>query len=60
MRTPKALVADVSADESAARDAATTFVLPAYEAPKPAGGSCPEMIDRLAEQFGCRSSWRTR
>jgi soluble lytic murein transglycosylase-like protein len=52
MRTPKALIAEVSADEVLHADASTTFVLPAYEAPKPSGGSVPEMIDRLAEQFG--------
>jgi soluble lytic murein transglycosylase-like protein len=52
MRTPKSLIAGVSADEVLHADASTTFVLPAYEAPKPAGGSVPEMIDRLAEQFG--------
>ena len=52
MRTPRALVADVTADEVLHADASTTFTLPAYEAPKPAGGSVPEMIERLAQQFG--------
>ena len=52
MRTPKSLVADVTPDEVLHADASTTFVLPAYEAPKPSVSSVPEMIDRLAGQFG--------
>jgi soluble lytic murein transglycosylase-like protein len=52
MRTPKALVAGVTPDEVLHADASTTFVLPAYEAPKAASASVPEMIDRLAAQFG--------
>jgi soluble lytic murein transglycosylase-like protein len=52
MRTLKSLIASVSPDEVLHADASTTFVLPAYEAPKPASGSVPELIDRLAGQFG--------
>jgi soluble lytic murein transglycosylase-like protein len=52
MRTLKSLIATVSPDEVLHADASTTFVLPAYEAPKPASGSVPEMIDRIASQFG--------
>lgn len=52
MRTPKALVAVVTPDEVLHADASTTFVLPAYEAPKPVSSSVPELIDRLALQFG--------
>ncbi len=52
MRTLTSLIANVSPDEVLHADASTTFVLPTYEAPKPASGSVPEMIDRLASQFG--------
>lgn len=50
MRTSRALVADVTPDEVLHADAASTFVLPAYDAPK--ATSMPELIDRLAEEFG--------
>lgn len=50
MRTSRSLVADVTPDEVLHADATSTFVLPAYEAPKAA--SMPELIDRLAEEFG--------
>jgi soluble lytic murein transglycosylase-like protein len=52
MRTPRSLVADVSPDEVLHADASTTFVLPAYEAPRAAAGSLPELIDRLSAEFG--------
>lgn len=52
MRMPKSLVAEVSADEVLHAEASTIFVLPAYEPPKPASLSVPDMIDRLAGQFG--------
>jgi soluble lytic murein transglycosylase-like protein len=52
MRTPTSLVAGVSPDEVLHADASTTFVLPAYEPPKPSASSVPDMIDRLAAQFG--------
>ena len=50
MRTPRVLVAEVTEDEVLHAEPATTFVLPTWEPPKPT--SVPEMIDRLAGQFG--------
>ncbi len=52
IRTPKALVAGVTPDEVLHADEASTFVLPTYEAPKPVSSSVPDLIDRLAGQFG--------
>ena len=52
MRTLKALVSGVTPDEVLHADAATMFVLPTYEAPTPASTSVPDLIDRLAGQFG--------
>ena len=52
MRTLKALVSGVTPDEVLHADAATMFVLPTYEAPQPVSTSVPDMIDRLAGQFG--------
>ncbi len=51
MRTPRALVSEITADEVLHADASTTFVLPTYEVPRPVS-SVPDMIDRLAGQFG--------
>lgn len=51
MRTPKAIVAEVLPDEVLHADAASTFALPAYVAPKLAA-TMPDLVDRLAAQFG--------
>lgn len=51
MRAPRSIVDEVMPDEVLHADAATTFALPTYEAPK-AVSSVPEMVDRLAQQFG--------
>lgn len=52
IRMPKSFVAGVSPDEVLHAEAANTFILPTYEAPKPLSGSVPDMVDRLAAQFG--------
>lgn len=52
MRMPRALVAEVLPDEVLHAEAATTFVLPTYEPPKPVVSSVHELIDRLAPQYG--------
>jgi hypothetical protein len=52
MRAPKAIVVEILPDEVLHADATTTFALPGYEVPKPAASSVPEMVDRLAQQFG--------
>lgn len=52
VRMPKTFVAGVSPDEVLHADETNTFILPAYEAPKAPSGSVPEMVDRLAAQFG--------
>jgi len=52
IRMPKTFVAGVSPDEVLHAEASTIFVLPTYEAPKPFSGSVPDMVDRLAAQFG--------
>lgn len=52
MRAPRAIVAEVLPDEVLHADAASTFALPAYEAPKPTSNSLPDLVERLAQQFG--------
>ena len=52
LRAPRALIAGVTADEVLHAEASTTFILPTYEAPRPLSSAVPEMIDRLAGQFG--------
>ncbi len=54
MRTPRALVAEILADEVLHADASTTVALPGYEPPvvPKATNSIPELVDRLAAQFG--------
>ena len=52
MRMPKALIAEVLPDEVLHAEAATTFVLPTYEPPKPVVTSVYELVDRLAPQYG--------
>lgn len=52
VRTPKAMISGVTADEVLHADASTTFVLPTYAAPKPRSSAVPDLIDRIAGQFG--------
>lgn len=51
MRTPRSIVAEVLPDEVLHAEAASTFVLPAY-VPPPVASTVPEMVERLAQQFG--------
>lgn len=51
MRTPRSIVAEVLPDEVLHADAASTFILPAY-APPTLASTVPEMVERLAQQFG--------
>ena len=51
LRTPLALVAEVLPDEVLHAESASTFTLPAYEAPR-VTSSVPELVERLALQFG--------
>lgn len=51
LRTPRSLVEEVLADEVLHAEPATTFTLPTWEPPK-AVATVPEMVDRLAQQFG--------
>lgn len=52
MRTPRVLIDEVLPDEVLHAEAASTFALPGYEAPKPVSKNVPELVDRLAQQFG--------
>lgn len=52
MRTPKGIVAEVLPDEVLHAEAASTFELPGYEAPKPVLAPLPELVERLAKQYG--------
>ncbi len=52
LRTPRSVIEEILPDEVLHADAASTFTLPGYEAPKPVSQSVPDMVDRLAAQFG--------
>lgn len=52
IRTPRSVIDEILPDEVLHADAASTFTLPAYEAPKPETKNVPELVDRLAQQFG--------
>jgi len=52
MRMPRSVIEAVLPDEVLHADAASTFTLSAYEAPKLAVQSVPELVDRLAAQYG--------
>ena len=52
MRAPRSIIEEVLPDEVLHADAASTFTLPAYAPPVIATASLPDMVDRLAQQFG--------